>query len=83
MAAIEDLVTLGECRHLAGLEFLASLMGIDDCCRLRSNFARGSCAHSRGRSGKAIVVECSWLVGVHLVSDFCGTQFVGVDCHAS
>ena len=37
---------------------------------------RGSCAHPQRRLRRATLVECSWLVGVLLVFDSCGTRVV-------
>jgi hypothetical protein len=39
---------------------------------------RCSCAHPHRRSQRATLVEYSWLVGVLLVFDSCGTQVVGL-----
>ena len=74
------LVTLGDCCHLVGLELGGSLRGFcGDCLPpLIELIVRGSYAHPCGRSRRATLVECSWLVGVLLAFDSCGTQVVGL-----
>jgi len=60
------LVTLGDCRHLASPEFVGSLSGFGDCCRLLSIDCKGLlCSFPAGDSQRATLVE-SWLVVVSL-----------------
>jgi hypothetical protein len=42
---------------------------------------KGFCARRQRRPRRA-TLECSWLVGVHHSIDSCGTQVVGLACHA-
>ena len=55
---VDSLVTLGDCRHLAGPELEGSLSGSGDCFWPRSIDCEGFLCLFPGGAPKATLVEC-------------------------